>query len=76
MEHLTLNTLRLEDIEQKVRLNEQSGVDIYMLRREIEKEMNDWRWQIIRATVQCQCYEEQIRHIDRMIKERELQPVR
>jgi hypothetical protein len=66
---LTLNTLNPEDIDQKIKLNEQDGVDIYQLRELIYKELCDFRWTEIRAKVQCQCYEEQLVHIDKRIAE-------
>lgn len=66
---ITLNTLKPEDIDEKIRLNEADGIDIFKLREMIYKELCDFRWVKIRAAVQCQCYEEQLAHIDRKISE-------
>lgn len=68
---LTLAKLSPEDIDEKIRLNEQDGIDIYKLKELIKEELTCARWIIIRNTVQCQCYEEQLDHIEKVIKERE-----
>jgi len=67
---ITLNKLNPEDIDEKIRLNEQNGVDIYKLQSAIKEELKDFRWVALRAMVQCQLYEEQLEHIEKRIKER------
>jgi hypothetical protein len=64
---ITLNTLRAEDIDEKIKINEGKGVDIFALRETIYKELCDFRWIEIRAKVQCQSYDEQLAHIDKKI---------
>lgn len=66
---MTLNTLNPEDINEKIRLNANDGIDIHKLREMIYRELCDFRWVEIRAKVQCQCYEEQLAHIDKKIEE-------
>lgn len=68
---MTLNTLPIEDIEGKIKLNEDAGIDIYELRRCIRKELNDFTWIGIRAGVSCQFYKEQLDYIDFKIKQLE-----
>lgn len=65
---LTLAPLKKEDIEEKVRLNEDAKVDIYALREGIKAELKEFQWMQIRASVQCQSYQEQLEHIDFLIK--------
>lgn len=67
---ITLNKLSPEDIDEKIRLNEDNGVDIFKLKEAIKEEMKDFKWVAIRAMVQCQLYEEQLEHIEKRIKER------
>jgi TolA-binding protein len=66
-----LNKLLPEDIDEKIRLNEQAGVNIYRLRDGIIEEMKDFEWTIIRSTVQCQSYKEQLAHINKRIADME-----
>lgn len=68
---LALNTLNPEDIDQKIELNAKDGIGIKQLRDLIYKELCDFRWTEIRARVQCQCYEEQLAHIDKKLAEGE-----
>ena len=68
---IALNKLNPDDIDEKIRLNEQSGVDIYKLRDVIKEEYKDFKWMSIRAEVQCQSYLEQLEHIEKRIKEME-----
>ena len=65
-----LNKLNPEDIDEKIRLNEQNGVDIYKLQAAIKEELKDFRWVALRAMIQCQSYEEQLEHIEKRIKEK------
>lgn len=64
-----LNTIRTEDIDEKIRINEKLGMSIHALQDHIKKELNDFQWTVIRAQVQCQCYVEQLEHIGNRIKE-------
>lgn len=66
---MTLNTLRVEDIDEKIRLNENAGIDIYALREDIKKQLNDFTWVSLRAQVQCQSYREQLDHINKRISD-------
>ena len=66
---MTLAKLNPEDIDEKIRLNLEAGVDIFKLRDLIKEELKDFRWVAIRANVQCQAYEEQLEHIEKRIKE-------
>ncbi len=68
---LALNKLRLEDIEEKIRLNEQTGIDIYNLRELLRDELKEWQWVAIRSNVQSQFLSEQLEHIEKVIKQRE-----
>ena len=68
---IVLNKLNTRDIDEKIQKNAEEGRDIYALREFLLDELKDFRWVIIRATVQCQCYEEQIDHINKKIKELE-----
>lgn len=68
---IALAKLSPEDIDEKIRLNEQDGVDIYKLRDLITEELKDFTWVGIRANVQCQLYKEQLEHINKRIKQRE-----
>lgn len=68
---IVLNKLNPQDIDEKIRKNAEDGVDIYALREHITEELKDFRWMAIRANVQCQCYEEQLDHINKKIKELE-----
>jgi hypothetical protein len=67
---VTLNKLSASDIDEKIRLNEENGVDIFKLKELIKEEMKDFRWVELRARIQCQYYEEQLEHIEKRIKER------
>lgn len=67
---ITLNKLNPEDIDEKIRLNEENGIDIYKLKELIKEEMKDFKWVALRANIQVQFYEEQIEHINKVIKER------
>jgi hypothetical protein len=69
---LALAKLAPEDIDEKIRLNANDGVDIFKLRDLIKEELKEFRWIAIRANVQCQSYEEQLEHIDNRIKEMEV----
>lgn len=69
---LSLNKLRPEDIDEKIRLNQRDGIDIYRLRDLINDELKDFIWTRIRAEVQCQFFVEQLEHIDKRIKELEV----
>lgn len=66
---MILNKLAPEDIDEKIRLNEQAGKDIYKLRESIKEELKDFVWVAIRAQVQSQFYREQLEHIDMRIEE-------
>lgn len=66
---IALAKLNPEDIDEKIRLNLEAGVDIFKLRDLIKEELKDFRWVAIRASVQCQAYEEQLEHIEKRIKE-------
>lgn len=66
---LILAKLRHEDINEKIVLNEKSGIDIYALRASIKDELKDFQWAEIRAMVQCQSFVEQLEHIENMIKQ-------
>lgn len=66
---IALAKLNPEDIDEKIRLNLEAGVDIFKLRDLIKEELKDFRWVGIRAAVQCQAYEEQLEHIEKRIKE-------
>lgn len=68
---IALNKLNPEDIDEKIRLNEKDGIDIYHLREMIHEELKDFQWVALRAQVQCQCYVEQLTHIDKRIAELE-----
>lgn len=68
---IVLNKLSPEDIDTKIKLNEDNGVDIYKLKELIKEEMKDFKWVALRANVQIQFYEEQLEHIDKRIKEKE-----
>lgn len=68
---MILAKLNPDDIDDKIRLNKQDGVDIYKLRDLIKEEYKDFKWTAIRAEVQCQCYVEQLEHIEKRIKELE-----
>lgn len=68
---INLNTISLESIDDKIRMNENDGIDIYKLRSEIRKELKDFQWIALRAQVQCQSYTEQLEHIENRIKELE-----
>ena len=68
---ISLNTLREEDIQEKIDLNNKDGIDIYKLRNLIEEELKDFEWVALRAQVQCQCYKEQLQYINRKINEME-----
>ena len=66
---ITLNKLSTEDIDQKIRLNQEAGIDIFQLRDLIKEEYKDFIWMKIRADIQCQFYLEQLEHIEKRIKE-------
>lgn len=66
---LVLNKLSPDAIDEKIRLNEQDGVDIFKLRDLIKEEYKDFKWTAIRAEVQCQFYLEQLEHIEKRISE-------
>lgn len=68
---IVLAPLNTDDIDEKIRLNEDTGVDIYKLRDSIKQELKDFKWQEIRAKVQCQSYTEQLEHIENRIKKME-----
>jgi len=68
---IALNKLIPEDIDEKIRLNEKDGIGIYQLREMIREELKDFQWVALRAQVQCQCYVEQLAHIDKRITELE-----
>lgn len=65
---LVLNKLREEDIDEKIRLNEESGIDIYKLKELLKQEQLDFIWTKIRCEVQCQFLTEQIAYIEKRIK--------
>jgi hypothetical protein len=69
VEMIALNKLRPEDIQEKIDLNAKQGIDIFQLKELIEQEKLDFEWTIIRATVQVQCYKEQLEYINKKIKE-------
>ena len=64
-----LNKLKPEDIDEKIRLNEQDGIDIFKLRDNIKEELKDFQWYALRSQIQCQCYTEQLEHIEKRIAE-------
>lgn len=66
---MILNKLVPEDIDEKIRLNNEAGMNIFTLRDSIKEELKDFRWMEIRAKVQCQSYEEQLEHIEKRIQE-------
>lgn len=68
-EGLSLSPLHHDDIEEKIKLNADAGVDIVALRNEIEKEQLEFKWMRIRAEVQIQNYDEQLAYINKKIKE-------
>lgn len=68
---LALAKLSPEDIDEKIRLNEQDGIDIYKLRDLIIEEEKEFAWVEIRAKVQRQSYKEQLEHINKCIQQRE-----
>lgn len=70
---LVLNKLVPEDMDEKIRLNEQAGIDIYKLYEMIQEERLDFIWMKIRAEVQIQFYDEQLVHIKKRIQEKEAQ---
>lgn len=66
---LVLNKLLKEDIDEKIRLNQEAGVDIFKLRELILDERKDFIWMRIRAEVQIQFYDEQLERINQRIAE-------
>jgi hypothetical protein len=64
---MTLDKLLPEDIEEKIRLNEEAGINVYALRKLINEELKSFQWSIIRQTIQVQCYNEQLEYIDKKI---------
>lgn len=66
---ISLNKLVPEDIDKKIRLNQDAGVDIFKLQELIKEEYKDFKWMKIRAEVQCQSYQEQLEHIAKRIAE-------
>ncbi len=69
---INLGKLNPEDIDEKISLNEKDGIDIFRLRDLIKDELKEFKWMAIRANVQCQCYEEQLEHINKRISEMEV----
>ena len=68
---INLSKLSPEDIEEKIRLNEESGMDIRQLKQMIEEEMKDFQWVKIRCEVQIQLYTEQLDYINRKLEFKE-----
>ena len=66
---MILNTLNPEDIDEKIYLNKEAGINIEQLQALIKKELKDFQWMQIRAQVQCQLYVEQLEHIARRIEQ-------
>lgn len=66
---LVLNKLLPEDIDTKIKLNQNAGIDIFKLRDSILEERKDFIWMRIRAEVQIQFYDEQLEHINKRISE-------
>lgn len=66
---VVLDKLAPQDIDEKIRLNEDIGYDIFKLLISLKEELKDFRWAAIRAQVQCQCLTEQISHLEKRIKE-------
>ena len=66
---MTLNKLNPEDIDEKIRLNKEQGIDILKLEEMIKEELKDFQWVALRAQIQCQLYTEQLEHIEKRIME-------
>jgi hypothetical protein len=66
---LVLNKLVSEDIDEKIYLNHNAGIDIWKLEEMIKEELKDCIWAKIRAEVQAQFYTEQLEHIAKRIKQ-------
>lgn len=69
---MTLNKLSIEDIDEKIRLNKEQGVDLIKLRDLIKEELKDFQWIALRAQIQCQLYTEQLEHMNNRIAKGEL----
>lgn len=73
---IVLNKLTPEDIDEKIRLNLNDpnlpGRTLESFREEIYQEYLDFKWMAIRADVQCQCYAEQLAHIDKILNKKEV----
>lgn len=66
---IALAKLNPDDIDEKIRLNLEAGVDIFKLRDLIKEELKEVEWVVIRNIVQSQSYKEQLEHIEKRIKE-------
>lgn len=58
-----LNKLVGEDIDEKIYLNQKTGIDLKSLIDAIEEEKLDFIWTEIRCKVQIQFYTEQLKHM-------------
>lgn len=67
-EGLTLSKLHDDDIEEKIRLNQEVGINLVALRDSIIEELKDFEWMRIRAEVQIQNYKEQIAYMNKKIQ--------